>query len=192
MCIFVYNLFLFPDDEPDTLQEDVQSPLEEVKVIAKKEIPKQVEHVQEVKQVQEVKPVPKQVEPVQGVKQVEPVQEVKPVHEVKQVEPVHEVKQVEPVHEVKQVEPVQEVVQEVQAEEEVPVVPNVPEIFVEVEKPRVNGCPPMAPVPSLQFDLVEDLVGSSDEEDAKHAEAENHHDSSLPEPVILVFICTKI
>jgi hypothetical protein len=173
-------LLLFPDDEPDTLQKDVQSPIEEVKVIAKKEIPKQVEPIQEVKQVQEAKPVPKQVEPVQ---------EVKPVP--KQVEPVQEVKLV---HEVKQVEPVQEVVQEDQAEEEVhvPVVPNIPEIFVEVEKPRVNGCPPMAPVPSLQFDLVEDLVGSSDEEDAKHAEAENHHDSSLPEPVILVFILTKI
>ena len=41
---------------------------------------------------------------------------------------------------------------------------------------------PMAPVPSLQFDLVEDLVGSSDEEDNRDAQ-HNDHDAGLPDPV---------
>ncbi len=66
----------------------------------------------------------------------------------------------------------------------------VPEVVPEVIKPSQNGCPPPPPpiiviheqhsVPSLQFDLVEDLVGSSDEEDMKRSE---DHESGLPDSV---------
>ena len=58
-------------------------------------------------------------------------------------------------------------------------------VVPEVIKPIQNGCPPpiivtqQQSVPSLQFDLVEDLVGSSDEEDMKQ-----DHESGLPDSVI--------
>jgi hypothetical protein len=61
------------------------------------------------------------------------------------------------------------------------------EVVPEVIKASQNGCPPpifvtqqQQSVPSLQFDLVEDLVGSSDEEEMKHAE---DHESGLPDSV---------
>ena len=54
--------------------------------------------------------------------------------------------------------------------------PEVPSVQVEVSKPSFNGKPPMMPVPSLQIDLVEDLVASSDEEDQRPNEPEVDHE----------------
>ena len=72
-------------------------------------------------------------------------------------------------------------VEKVMKAEDIPLVRS--EVQIIVNDHNGQQSVPMAPVPSLQFDLVEDLVGSSDEEDNVRNSHHNDHDVGLPDPV---------
>lgn len=80
-------------------------------------------------------------------------------------------------------QPVSEPVPQTVPEPE-PEVDQVPELR-EVPKPQLNGRAPMMSVPSLQIDLVEDLVPSSDEDEYNPPRQEVQQEvSKMPEQVL--------